>query len=167
MDAHANQWEELLVGAVFNSCENDDKVSAITALVLLLLGCKNDELGGRVLNLELLDDGCSIVCDEEPVQVVDNHFVHAIRSKRCLGNLGNVFASLNVSEDGFINTGVVLCARLHHGGNSALRRKKKTERKVVVAVMMVARRRRRRSRRRGDAKEEEKRRWEGEYWWNE
>lgn len=62
----------------------------------------------EITYIELLDDGGSVVGDEQLVDVIDDDFVHAVRAKCRLDGLGELFAGANVAVHRFLETGKVL-----------------------------------------------------------
>lgn len=60
-----------------------------------------------MLDFHLLEDGGGVASDEDLVDVVDDHFLHAVGAKGGLGHVGNVLAGLDVFKDGFLEPGVV------------------------------------------------------------
>ena len=65
----------------------------INHLLLHHLGCEDHHLCCGVLDLELPDDGGGVVGDEELLQVVDHHLVHAVRAVSGGDRLGELLAS--------------------------------------------------------------------------
>lgn len=57
------------------------EVGPVTDLLLLGRGGHDNELGGRVGDLELVHNGSRVAGDEQLLQVVDHHLVHACDSK--------------------------------------------------------------------------------------
>ena len=62
-------------------------------LLLLHLRSQDHHLGRGVLDLQLPDDGGGVVGDEELLQVVDHHLVHAVRAVSGGDRLGELLAS--------------------------------------------------------------------------
>ena len=52
--------------------------------------------------LKFPDDGSSITCDKQFVDVVDDHFVHAARTICCFDGVGEFLACMDIPEDSFL-----------------------------------------------------------------
>ena len=63
------------------SCENDCGSGSVSALVILSLGDLDNHLGCRVLDIDLLEDGHSVVGDGDVSDGVNEHLVHSLGSK--------------------------------------------------------------------------------------
>ena len=93
------------------SGKDDDGCSTVTNLSILDLGELNQNLGGGVSDLELLEDGGAIVGDGHITDVVDKHLVKALGTEGRLDNVGqsqdgedvlsaHILTSLTLTEDG-------------------------------------------------------------------
>ena len=56
---------------------------AVSDLVVLGLGHFHHHLGGRVLDIHLLENGDTVVGDDHVADAVHEHLVHALGSKGC------------------------------------------------------------------------------------
>jgi hypothetical protein len=70
------------------SSEDDNGSSTITDFSVLDLRKLDEDLSSRVLDFELLEDGSTIVCDSNITNVINEHFVETLRSKRALNDVG-------------------------------------------------------------------------------
>jgi hypothetical protein len=57
------------------------EIGSIPNLLLLSPASQYQDLSSRVLNLELIHNGGSIVCHKQLVQVIDNHLIHSYIKK--------------------------------------------------------------------------------------
>ena len=58
--------------------------------------------------LDFAHDSRGVVGDEELLNVVNHHLVHAVRSVGRLGRLGQLFAGFDVLEGDLLQTGIEL-----------------------------------------------------------
>ena len=65
-------------------------------------------------HLELLDDGRRVIRDEELLQVVDDHLVHAIGAQRGAHTHAELLRRLDVLERGLLESGETLGTLLEH-----------------------------------------------------
>jgi hypothetical protein len=70
------------------SSEDDNGSSTITDFSVLDLRKLDEDLSSRVLDFELLEDGSTIVCDSNITNVINEHFVETLRSKRAFNDVG-------------------------------------------------------------------------------
>lgn len=98
--------EEIFSSLKQGTGENDDKIGAVTNFLLLHLRGQHQQLGSGMLNLELLDDGSSVVGYEQFLQVIDHHFIHAIRSVGTPQGVRQLLARTDVPVDGFLQATV-------------------------------------------------------------
>ena len=75
---------EIVCSAEELSSKDDNRGGTITYLTVLDLRELDQNFSGRVLNLELLEDGGAIIGDGHVADVVDEHLVEALRSERGL-----------------------------------------------------------------------------------
>jgi hypothetical protein len=94
--------------------QHDDEVGPVAGLGLLHFGGEHEHLGGRVLDLELLHDGRRVVRDEQLLEMVDHHLVHAVRAERRAHARAQLLGRLNVLEGGLLEAGEVLRTLLEH-----------------------------------------------------
>ncbi len=107
LEAHA---EEVLGLAQELAGEDDDEVGGVAHLGLLLLGGHDEELGGRVDDVELAQDRGGVRGEDHLGQVVDDDLVAAVGAERGLDGLGDGSAGVDVAKDGAI-FGVVAARR--------------------------------------------------------
>ena len=71
------------------SCEDDGGGGPVSALGVLGLGDLDDHLGGGVLDVQLLEDGDTVVGDDDVADGVDEHLVHSPRSEAAPYGIGD------------------------------------------------------------------------------
>lgn len=54
------------------ACESDHVVGVVPEIVLLRLGGQNEEIGGRMVDVDFLENGMGVVGDEQFIDVVHN-----------------------------------------------------------------------------------------------
>eukprot|EP00754_Rhynchopus_humris_P021129 Rhum_TRINITY_DN14731_c0_g1::Rhum_TRINITY_DN14731_c0_g1_i1::g.115325::m.115325 len=97
--------------------KHDGEVAAVAHLLLHGLGRHHEQVGRRVLHLELPQDDGSVVGDEQLAQVVDDHLVEAVRAEAALRDLRHLLARLDVLDERVVLHGRAL---LQHGGQLRL-----------------------------------------------
>lgn len=91
--------------------QNDNQVSSITHLRILLLTSHNQQLSRGVHNIQLAENRRSIRGQNHLLQVVDDDLVAAVRTQGSLHRAGDSLASLDVTNNGSI-FGVVAVTEL-------------------------------------------------------
>ena len=92
------------------SGENNNGCCTITDLSILNLGELNQNFGGWMSDLQLFENCGAIVGDGNITDVIDEHLIETLWSKRCLDNVGkgedchdvlssNILALLSLTED--------------------------------------------------------------------
>eukprot|EP00760_Papus_ankaliazontas_P038264 PhM_4_TR9035/c0_g1_i1/m.48851 len=95
--------------------EDDDKVRAVTDFLFHGLRGHGEQVGGGVLDLQLVHDGGGVVRDEELTEVVDDELAEAVGAHGTASDLGELLAGGDVLEDGVLN---VRGALLEHRGQT-------------------------------------------------
>lgn len=98
--------EETCLGEEFSG-EGDHVVGVVSEVFFLHFDCHDDEVGGGVVYVDFLEDRGSVVGDEDFIDMVHDQFFHTVRAVRSLGDIGDCFASLDISVHGFFQTLVV------------------------------------------------------------
>ena len=80
------------------SCEDDGGGGPVSALGVLGLGDLDDHLGGGVLDVQLLEDGDTVVGDDDVADGVDHHFVHSFGSEGGPYGVRYGFRGVDVAE---------------------------------------------------------------------
>lgn len=70
----------------------------------------SNALSSAHLDFELADYSRCVICDEQLVDMVDDHLVHAIGAQRGPGKLGKLLAGSDVAENRLFKARVVLHA---------------------------------------------------------
>jgi len=107
--------DELLGVAKQLTAEGHHQVGAIANLLLLRLRRHHQKFGSRVRDFELADDDRRVGGDEELVEVVDDHLVHAVGTEGGAGDLGELLARLHVLDHRLVEPCQVLVPVLEHG----------------------------------------------------
>src|SRR5690349_15033655 len=76
--------------------EDNSRLCSISSLVVGCLRDLHEHLGGRMLNVHLLQQCRAVVGDGDITKRIDEHLVHASRAERALDYFGNQFGRLNV-----------------------------------------------------------------------
>lgn len=82
--------------------QNNNQVSAITHLSILLLTSHNQQLSSGVHNIQLAKNRSSVGSQNHLLQVVDDDLVAAIRAQGGLDSSRDGLASLDVADNGTI-----------------------------------------------------------------
>lgn len=69
--------------------QDNDGGGAVAHFSVLELGKLDEHFGGRVLDLDALEDGGAVIGDEDFSDVVHDHFVQALRAKGGLDDVGD------------------------------------------------------------------------------
>lgn len=93
-----------LVGSLEElSSEDNDGGSTITDLSVLDLGKFDEYLSSGMLDFQLLKDGGTVICNGNITNIVDEHLVETLRTKRALYDVGERLDSHNYSFISFHN----------------------------------------------------------------
>ena len=86
-------WIEFLTSSFarlsISGGEDDDRGRAVASSSVLHLAQLHEDARGRVLDLELREDGRAVVGDRHLAEVVDEHLVEANRAQRRLDDVGD------------------------------------------------------------------------------
>tara|TARA_B110000285_G_C15094348_1_gene601016 strand:- start:272 stop:667 length:396 start_codon:yes stop_codon:yes gene_type:complete len=88
--------EELLGLLKDGTSQNDNTGSSISDFVILGGRELNEESGGLMMDFHLLEDGSSIIGNDNFTVWGNKHLIHTLWSKGCLKKTGNSFGSKNV-----------------------------------------------------------------------
>lgn len=84
------------------ACQDDDHVGGVPDLGLLLLTGHDDQLGGGMDDIELVEDGGGVGGEDHFLEVVDDDFVAAIGAEGGLHGLGDGSTCFDVAYDGAV-----------------------------------------------------------------
>ena len=85
-----------LVGSLEElSSEDNHRGSTITDLSILDLGKFDEYLSSGMLNFQLLKDSSTVICNGNITNIVDEHLVETLRTKRALYDVGERLNSHN------------------------------------------------------------------------
>ena len=90
--------DEVVAAAEQLGRHDDDRGGAVPDLVVLELGQIDQDAGGRMLHLELAQDGGAVVGDEDVADVVDEHLVEADGSQGGLDDVGHGEGGRHVAD---------------------------------------------------------------------
>ena len=141
-EAFANHGRmNVLFNQVFASLEQfsrEDNGGRCAVETVLFLGFGNfdDHLRSRVFNVHFLENGCSVIRDDDIAHGIDEHFVHALGTERRANSIGHRLGCCDViglrratsgslctvfqNEDGCLSVSIHLLA-LRHSWRGCLR----------------------------------------------